>query len=88
MTATQLTLIWILLGCLIIWMMFFALLALRPEKSPSEDKLAASATHLRATTPTPAMLHVLTTTPTPPRQISTGQLQQEVEDPHSIPISL
>jgi hypothetical protein len=88
MTATQLTLIWILLGCLLIWMIFFALLALRPEKSPSEDKPVTSATHLRDTTPTPAMLHVLSATPTSPRQISTGQLQQEVENPQSMPISL
>jgi hypothetical protein len=89
MTVTQLTLIWILLGCLSLWMIFFALLALRPDKSMSKDNVSTSIpSHARTTTSTPAMLHALATTPAVPKQMSTGPLSQEVKDSHSMPVSL
>jgi hypothetical protein len=87
MTMTQLTLIWILLGCLVTWMLFFAILALRPDRKKLEAEQTMVAPHTSYTmTSAPERLRVLAKAPVSTRQISTGQLQNEVKETHSVPV--
>lgn len=65
MTATQLALIWPLLGFLFIWMILFGVLAFRPERSKQGAQAGATLVAGSMHTPSsPAMLHVIAQ-PTP-----------------------
>ena len=87
MTLTQLTLIWILLGCLVAWTLFFAILALRPDRKKSEAAQTVAAPHTSyKKTLVPEMLGVLTKTPVSARRVRTGQLQHEVKETRSVPV--
>lgn len=66
MTATGLALIWPLLGFLLIWMILFAVLALRPERVKQNAHAGATLTAGSAYSPSaPAMLHVIAAQPAP-----------------------
>jgi hypothetical protein len=86
MTATQLTLIWILVGCLLAWALFFAFLSLRPVPRSSEAEQPATKPHPLPATP--AGLHMLATVPLSVGQVHTGQLQHEMNDSRAVPVRL
>lgn len=88
MTATQLTLIWILVGCLLAWALFFAFLSLRPVPGSSEAEQPATKSHPLPATPAPANLHLLATVPLSVGQVRTGPLQHEMQDSRSVPVRL
>ncbi len=66
MTATQLAIIWPLLGFLLLWMILFAVLAFRPDPAKRKAPTDVMLTPQNASTPsTSAMLHVLIAQPSP-----------------------
>lgn len=74
MTATQLALIWPLLGFLLIWMILFAVLAFRSDPAKNSAR-AGMARTLNASTPSPSpMLQVLVAQPTPTPTDSIGPI--------------
>jgi len=63
-TQTQLFLLWILSGFLLIWMITFTLLALRPEREKGvESAMHAMPTHSVPIPAAAAVLHVVATQP-------------------------
>jgi hypothetical protein len=71
MTATQLALIWPLLGFLLIWMILFAVLAFRPERAKQSEPAGVALSPGNARAPSaPAMLHAIAAQPAPVGTIS------------------
>ncbi len=88
MTATQLTLIWMLLGGLFIWTVFFAYLALRPERKRAGSVQSSPTLSMLPTTPAPVKLQMLATTPVSLTQANTDRLQHEVNETHQVPVRI
>lgn len=84
MTATQLAIIWPLLGFLLIWMILFAVLAFRPD--PAKHRVPANIPLTSGNAPTPstsAMLHVLIAQPSPTSTIAQASPASAVSTPSS-----